>query len=182
MKSKEVAATYAGALYALGREEEMLDELEADYRMVVTIMEEHPDLLRLFTHPLISDQAKDEVIKKIFPRLPEYLMNFLALLVRRNREEYLASIYDELIKIRAEQEGISYVTIRSPRLLSQKEQQHIENCMAKVIRRAVISKVVIEPSLLGGVKIEHEGRVIDGSLQRRLQQLGYSISNSRRGG
>ncbi|MCI2424454.1 ATP synthase F1 subunit delta [Candidatus Acetothermia bacterium] len=182
MKSREIAATYAEALYALGREEEMLDELEADYRMVVTIINEHRDLLRLFIHPLISDQAKDEVIENIFPRLSEYLRNFLSLLVRRKRAEYITLIYDELLKVRAEQEGVSYVTIYSSRRLSTEEQHRIEMRLAKVIRRAVVSQVVVEPSLLGGVKIEYEGRVIDGSLQRRLQQLGYSISSSRKGG
>ncbi len=178
MKSSEIAATYAEALYALGSEEEILDELEADYCMVVAVMKEYRDLLRLFIHPLISDQAKDKVIENIFPRLSEYFRNFLALLVRRKRAEYIMLIYDELIKIRAEQEGISYVIIRSPRRLSQEEQRRIETRLTKIIRRGVVSQVVIEPSLLGGVKIEYEGRVIDGSLQRRLQQLGYSISNS----
>ena len=106
----------------------------------------------------------------------------MSLLVRRKRAEYITLIYDELLKVRAEQEGVSYVTIYSSRRLSTEEQHRIEMRLAKVIRRAVVSQVVVEPSLLGGVKIEYEGRVIDGSLQRRLQQLGYSISSSRKGG
>jgi F-type H+-transporting ATPase subunit delta len=179
MKSRKIAATYAEALYALGREEQMLDKLEADYRMVVAVMEEHYDLLRLFIHPLISDQEKEKVIEQVFPELSEYFRNFLTLLVRRRRAEYITLIYDELSKIRAEHERISYVIIHSPRQISQEEQHRIEMRLAKIIKRAVVSQVVIEPSLLGGIKIEYEGRVIDGSLQRQLQQLGHSIRSSR---
>ena len=56
--AKLVSKTYGDALFELAIEEQLLDQLEEEVRMVQTVMEENSELVSLMNHPKIVKEEK----------------------------------------------------------------------------------------------------------------------------
>ncbi|MEA1871516.1 MAG: ATP synthase F1 subunit delta [Candidatus Bipolaricaulota bacterium] len=171
MRSREIARRYAEALYKLAAEEGLADTIEEDYSHVLTEIEGVPDFDRFFTHPLVSRDKKGELIDQAFPDLSEYLHNLLALLIHNGREGYLDLIYEEFRSLRSEEEGIVRVKVLTAKELSTKDCGRLTDRLAVGLGKRVELEEEIDASLIGGVRIEIGGKVLDGTLRTRLEGL-----------
>jgi len=171
MKSQEIARRYAEALYDLGREEGIVDALEAAYGRIVEELYEIPDAVRFLEHPLIPREKKRAFIDAAFPGISRYLRNFLHLLVKNGRAGYIRLIYDQFRTLRGERERIARVEVATAKPLSQKEQAKLSVHLEAALGKRVELKERVDPSLLGGARLELDGKVIDGTLWAKLAQL-----------
>jgi len=90
-----VAGRYAEALYEIALENKLVDKVEEELKAVVGVLEQSNQLKKVLFHPRITADQKKEVIASLFEgRISEVTMNFLAILVDRQREMYLADITD----------------------------------------------------------------------------------------
>ncbi len=171
MKSKEIARRYAEALYELVREEGAVDELEAAYGRVVEALNAVPDALRFLTHPLVPRMDKLSFLDKSFPDMPKYLHNLLHLLVKNGREGYINLIYDEFRALRGDRENIAQVEVVTAQSLSPEDRTKLTEHLTAALGKRVKIEERIEPELLGGARLEIDGKVIDGTLRAKLAQL-----------
>jgi F-type H+-transporting ATPase subunit delta len=171
VRSREIARRYAEALYKLAAEEALVDTIEESYDRVLTEIEGVPDFDRFFTHPLVSRERKSELIGQAFPDLSEYLRNLFVLLIRNGREGYLDLIYEEFRSLRSEGEGIVMVKVLTAKELSAKDRERLADRLAVGLGERVKLKEEIDASLIGGVRIEIGGKVLDGTLRTRLESL-----------
>ncbi len=171
MKSKEIARRYAEALYELAREEGTVDEIETAYSQVAEALNAVPDALRFLTHPLVPRIDKLSFIDKSFPNVPKYLRNLLHLLVKNGREGYITLIYNEFRALRGERENIARVKLATAKPLSQADKARLMEHLTAALGKRVEIEERVEPDLLGGVRLEIGGKVIDGTLRAKLAQL-----------
>lgn len=171
MRSREIARRYAEALYKLAAEETLVDTIEEGYGQVLTEIEGVPDFDRFFTHPLVSRERKSELIDQVFPDLSAYLRNLFVLLIRNGREGYLDLIYEEFRSLRSEEEGIVRVKVLTAKELSTKDRERLTDRLVKGLGERVKLEEEVDVSLIGGVRIEIGGKVLDGTLRTRLEGL-----------
>jgi F-type H+-transporting ATPase subunit delta len=171
VRSQEVARRYAIALYQLAAEQEAVEATEKELRAVVDETRRTRDIARYLAHPLVSRERKTEFVAKVFPDLSVRTQNLFRLLVRNRRESYLDLIYDEFLAARAEAEGLVPVCVTTARPLSEDERGRLTANLEGALKRRVRLEERIDERLLGGARIETEGRVIDGSLRTRLEGL-----------
>lgn len=179
MRSKEVTQRYADALYDLGNEEGILNELEEGYRLVWKTVKDEENFPRFFQHPLIPDESKFELLDKIFKeQVHSYLLNYLQLLVRKNRESYLGDIFEEFVTIREEREEIVRVRVYTPyELVENGLLDKIKERIKSIFTKEVRIEKILDKSLLAGIKLEVRGKVIDGSLKARLNDLEEKLAS-----
>jgi F-type H+-transporting ATPase subunit delta len=172
MKSREIAQRYAEALHRLAVEEDSQAEIESDYQEVLAEIEGVPRLQFFLSHPLVPRENKRKLIDIAFPDICSYLRNLFYLLIRNGREGYLGLIYEEFLARRAEQEGRIQIGITTAQALSEQDRTRLENRLESLLGGTVSLKERVDPGLLGGVRLEMMGgRVIDGTLQARLNRL-----------
>jgi F-type H+-transporting ATPase subunit delta len=171
VRSQEVARRYAIALYQLAAEQEAVEATEKELRAVIDETRRTRDIARYLAHPLVSRERKTEFVAKVFPDLSVRTQNLFRLLVRNRRESYLDLIYDEFLAARAEAEGLVPVCVTTARPLSEDERGRLTANLEGALKRRVRLEERIDERLLGGARIETEGRVIDGSLRTRLEGL-----------
>jgi len=92
--------------------------------------------------------------------------NFYNLLVRNNDLKLLSKIIEKIEEIDKEERGVVEVKLASTKKL---EQEIIEK-LRKLIKNAEI-KEEIDPSLIGGLKIQIGDLLIDGSIKAKLNKL-----------
>lgn len=171
MRSQEVARRYATALYWLAAEQEVVDPTEDELRAVVDETMRTREISRYLAHPLVSRERKTEFVGRVFPDLSERMRNLFGLLIRNRREAYLDLIYTEFIAARAEAEGLVPVCVTTTRPLSGEEHDRLTANLEQALKQPVQLEERIDEGLLGGARIETDGRVIDGSLRARLDRL-----------
>ncbi len=171
MKSQEIARRYAEALYTLAVEEDCVEAIDNDYHGVVQEIKDLPDVLRFLTHPLVERNAKVTFLREAFPGISEYLHNLFAILVRNGREGYIDIIYDEFEGMRGSAEGIALVQVTTAQRLTAKDRKRLSDHLEKSLGGKVRLDEQIDENLIGGVRIEVGGKVLDGSLRARLDEL-----------
>jgi len=171
VRSQEVARRYAIALYQLAAEQEAVEATEKELRAVVDETRRTGEIARYLAHPLVSRERKTEFVAKVFPDLSVRMHNLFGLLIRNRRESYLDLICDEFLAARAEAEGLVPVCVTTARPLSEDERGRLTANLEGAMKRRVRLEERIDEKLLGGARIETEGRVIDGSLRARLEGL-----------
>ena len=171
MKSQETARRYAEALYTLAIEENCVETIDRDYHRVVEEMKDVPDVIRFLMHPLVAHDAKTSLLKSAFPDISEYLHNLFGILVKNGREGYIEMIYDEFEKLRESDEGIVKVLVTTAKELSSQDRRKLSEHLEHTLGNEVKLDERIDESLIGGLRIEVGGKVIDGSLRARLDEL-----------
>jgi len=176
MAELTIEMTYGSALYQaaheLGKEKQILEEAQA----LLGVLKETPDLQALLDNPTISPKDKKGVVQQIFQgRICDELLNLLYVLLDKRRARHLPSIVKTYKSLIDKEHGVSYGKIFSVQPLSAERLKNFEEETGKLLRSRVSLENETDPSLLGGVKIFVEGKVLDASLRKRLQDLGNTI-------
>lgn len=171
MRSREIARRYAEALYELSSEEGCVERIDNDYRHVIEEMKPVPDLSRFLMHPLVPRSDKISLLEKAFPDISEYLQKMFSILICNGREGYFEMIYEEFERSRTSSEGTIQVKVTTAQDLSPSDRKHLSEHIAARIGSRVELIEDIDKDLIGGLRIELNGKVLDGSLRARLRKL-----------
>jgi len=171
VKSHEIARRYAEALYRLATEQGNVDQIDSEYEQLLADTAEVPEVNLFLAHPLVSRQKKNRLIEQAFPQLSVYLRNLMHLLIRNGREDYLGLIFEQFLSLRAEEEGVIRVQVATAQEFSSDDRSRLANRLTEALGRRVKLEERLDPGLLGGVRLEVDGRVIDGTLRAKLEGL-----------
>jgi len=99
----------------------------------------------------------------------------VSLVVGAGRAADLPAIVDAFIERSAASRNKAVATVRSAVDLSDDQRQRLAEAIKTSSGKDVEIKVVIDPTVLGGVITEIGDDIIDGSVRRRLNQLRESF-------
>ena len=92
-----VAHCYAVSLFSLAKDENAVDSYQKDMLLINEIFSNEPEFLTFFSHVLIDDEVKCNLIDQSFKGTVNiYIVNFLKLLIKKRRIRYLQEIIKEL--------------------------------------------------------------------------------------
>ena len=82
-----ISKTYGDALFELALEENAVDSLAEEVQMVLNVLEENEELMKLLHHPKIVKEEKIKIIQDIFKgRVSDNLTGFLEIIVDCHRK------------------------------------------------------------------------------------------------
>jgi len=171
VRSQEIARRYATALYQVSSEESGIEAMEQELHHLARATLEDPDVRGFLGHPLVPRDAKTAFLERAFPDTSERMKGFLRVLIRNRRETYLDLIYDEFVDLRIEAEGKLHVTAVTAQPLSDDDKIRLSARLEAALNHPVQLEEKFDSSLIGGVRIEADGHVLDGSLRARLAGL-----------
>jgi F-type H+-transporting ATPase subunit delta len=169
----KVAVPYAEALLDLAKSNDSLKETTNDMNIVSQFLANSSDLKKFLGNPLITKDAKKNVVKDILgEQIDGSTLKFLFLLVERGRIEILESIAQKFLELSFKQESIEIAKITSSIQLSAQQQKDIAEKL-KVITGAKQIKLAlkVDPALIGGFTIEIGSKMIDTSIRGQLKQI-----------
>ena len=176
---REVAHSYATALYELGAEEgpARLDRLERDLERAWERIR-GSELLPALRHPLITKREKLELLRAVFGgELDEYVLNLLLVAAERGRIMHIPAILEEFRGLREERERLLYVTVETPYPLDGLREE-IATRLAALTGREVRLREELNKELIGGVRLHLRDYVLDGSLAAQLERLREQLLRS----
>lgn len=163
---------YAEALFMLAAEENKAEEYFSSLLTVRKLIEENPDYLEFLSSPAISLRKRlsaiDEAYENIFP---EYVVSFLKLLCENGRIKSVNTAIDEFEKLMMAFSNRAVAVITSATPLDEEQKQKVCEKFEKITGKSIQAVYAVDESLIGGLKVEVEGKTYDGSIKHRLSDV-----------
>ena len=177
MIHQSIAKKYAKGLFNVGEKDgkyrAYLDELIA----IVALFEKEAALGKALMLPILEMGKRKELLADVVRAsgISLSLTNMLTMLMERNRMGYLPLVRDAYLDLVDEKEGRVRGTIWSAYPLDEGLKARIEEVLKERMKKEVILDVSEDKSLIGGVKLNVKGTIIDGSVKRQLETLKENI-------
>lgn len=163
---------YGEGLYELALEEHDRQRIHAELMEVRDLIREQPDFVRLLSSRAIERGERLRVVDEAFAgRAHPYIVNFMKLLVERER----FGAFEECVKwfhaCYNEDFGILEAVVTSAVPLPQTEQQALKAKLCTLSGKNVALILRVDPALIGGVRVEMDGRRYDNTILGKLTRL-----------
>ena len=172
MAELAVARTYGSALFEAARDLDKIELIKNEIAEMLEIFKSTPEFMLFLNAPSISHDEKKAVLHDLFEgQFSREFLNFMDILIekgRMRRFEKIASVYTELVNT---EEGITVGIIYSAVPLDSDRLERFEKETGKLLRKNVRLENEVDKSLIGGVKIFADGKMIDASLRARVSAL-----------
>ena len=167
----QIDKEYAEALFMLASEENAAEEYLACLNSVERAIDANPDYIDILASPAIPLEERLQAIDGAFGNFPEYPLSFLKLLCETGNIRLLKDCITEYKRLYTESSDVVYATVYSAVDLSTAQKDALCRKLEKQYGKQIDPTYLIDPSLLGGLKVEIEGKTYDGSVKRRLQDI-----------
>lgn len=168
---------YGEALFMLAAECNAADEYSAALDMVLSVFDENPEYVDFLATPSIPKTERIDALEKAFSdAVPEHIVSFIALLCERGRIREFGGCVKEYKELLDASKRISVAKVVSSVELTDGEKEKLRTKLEKMSGQSVILECSVDESLLGGIIIEMDGKVMDGSVRSRLQEVKEVIS------
>lgn len=165
---------YASALLSLAIEENNVSYYKDEIKMLKDSFIENEEILHLFSSYFVLDSEKEKVLDNIYPN-NENIKNFIKIIIKNRRVNYLIKIFEEFIKEANEYIGVKEGIIYSVNKLSEEQIKKVEDALSTKLKTKVELVNKIDSKLIGGVKITVEDKIYDGSIKNKLEKLEESL-------
>jgi len=172
-----LAKRYARALAAAAREAGRLEEVARELRAVAGWLAD-PDLGPALASPVIKPEKRNAFLAEIARslELSDLSKNFLSLLAENQRLGEIQGI-DRSYQLMVDRElGRVRGVLQTARPLPDTSIEEIRQGLSKAHDCEVLLSTETEESLVGGVTVEIEGRVYDGSVRTQFAELTRSLT------
>ncbi len=169
------ARRYARALLEVALEAGDPASLQSELRTAAQTLEAHSDLHKALAHPAIAVDQKKKIVAAVFKGAPDLLARLLGLLIDRDRLELLpqiAATFDALWNAHRGVVAAHAVTVTP---LGKQQHEALASALGRATGRAVDLRSVVDPEILGGVRVELGGRIFDGTVKGRLRTLRHKL-------
>ncbi|MDR3295146.1 MAG: ATP synthase F1 subunit delta [Clostridiales Family XIII bacterium] len=172
MEALTVATTYGAALFEAARDTGKTDAIAEELAALDQIFRDEPAYFHLVCSPSIDARSKRDVLRDALEgKVSEELLHFLYILIKKRRIGQFHRIVKAYHKQLNDNLGVSTGTLYSASLLPADKLKSLEEQTGKLLQRAVRLENLVDAEIIGGVKIYIDGKLIDASIRKRLDDL-----------
>ena len=172
---KEVTSRYALALFSLKKESNHIDETQVEIKELKKVFEENPDFAMLLDSSYKSLEEKLAIVDQTLIGVDEDIINLIKIVVKNHRAKYLVEIFADFNSIVNEYRGVKEGLVYSTNKLTSDQLDRLNKTISEVEKQPVELKNIIDPSLIGGVKVVINDHIYDGSVKHHINEMKLSL-------
>ena len=158
---------YAVALFELAHEADEKDAISEVFEAFTKELDK--EQLNFFIHPRIKKADKKAVIKGM--EANQLFTDFIYVLIDNNRFENINDIKNDYDKLILDQGKIMRIDVYTKESLDKSRMSQLKKQYEKKYNRQVQLENHIDPSIVGGLRVEFDGKVLDNTVNHTLSQL-----------
>lgn len=163
---------YARALFEIARAEGQIDRVEDELYRVARAFESNDQLRATLSDATIPAERREAVVEQLLGgRAAPTTVNLVSFVVTSGQVRDLPAIFDALVGMAAEGKSEDVAEVRSAVPLTDDQRARLSAALQKATGRTVNLKVVVDPSVMGGLVAVVGDEVIDDTVRTRLEQL-----------
>lgn len=172
MASDPVVRGYAEALFQVSRAEESLDRVEEELTRLKNGLESNAEVKEFMSNLQISPEGKKSALFQIFgEKISTITLNWINLVIDQGRQRRLPNIIEAFFTLAQESREKVTAEVVTSVPLSEDLVQRLEKELSRASKKQVFLKPMVDESILGGVIVKIENKIIDGSVKHRLEEM-----------
>lgn len=175
----QIGSVYGEALYSLAREEGLDESILEELRVLNQSFSQEPDFLKLLSAPNLSKEERCRILDQSFRgKVHEYVLSFLKILTEKGYARHFSECVDAYRQQYNLDHGILCVTAVTAVALSQAQTEKLCQKLAGITGKTIDLANRVDPSCIGGVRLDYDGKRLDDTLLHRLDAIGSLLKNT----
>jgi F-type H+-transporting ATPase subunit delta len=167
---------YATAMVAVAQAEGDLGRVEEEIFAFAKAAEQNPALREALTDQALPLENREAVVRdSLGGRASQVTINLVSFVIQSGHARDLSKIADAFVKLAARSREHAAAEIRSAVPLTDTQRQRLEQALSSATGRTVEAKVVVDPTVIGGVVARVDDLVFDGSVASRLEDAKHAL-------
>lgn len=173
MSADSVAAKrYAKALYEAAAQQDLVWDVEQQLKALVDALEQTPEFKAFLGSPNIETSRKISVLEEALAgKTSDLLLRTVHILIERGRHAEIPAVYRAYEKIAGEASGQARAIVYTAKPLDEAELAAVAEQFGKLTGKTIRAEQQVDPSLIGGIRVQIGDRLYDGSLSGKLARL-----------
>jgi F-type H+-transporting ATPase subunit delta len=170
--SNQKTEAYARALFEIAQAEGSLERVEDELFRVARAFESNDQLRSTLTDSTLPADRRQQVVEQLLGgKASATTVQLVSMLVTSGQVKEMPVIIDALVKRASGEKSQEVAEVRSAIPLTEDQQKRLAAALTKATGKALNLKVVVDPSVLGGLVAVVGDEVIDDTVRTRLDQL-----------
>ena len=168
----EVGNVYGESLYELAKEENLARDIGSQLKVLQQSFREEPDFLKLLASPNLTKTERCQILDDSFRgRLNPYLLNFLKILTEKGYIRHFSDCCDAFVSHYNLDNDILPVTAVTAVALTAPQADKLSEKLGRITGKQIELHNRIDPSCLGGVRLDYDGQRLDDTVSHRLDAI-----------
>jgi F-type H+-transporting ATPase subunit delta len=168
----ELVRGYAEGLLKIVEAEGDLERVEDELFRFGKLLEENHDLKQALSDSSVERAQRIKIVDELLAgKVSPHTVGLITFVVTQDRARQLPQILEELSAMASERRQAVLAEVRSAVPLDETQRAELATALSKATGKTVELKVLVDPSVLGGVYAKVGDTVIDGTVRRRLELL-----------
>ena len=179
-KTSNVGGRYAQALFDLASDEKIVSVVETDLRSLKAMRVESKDFRTLLASPAFSATEKAAALGALAAkaRFHATTRKFLGLLAANGRTAALPEVISGFEALSAKARGVVSAQVTTAVALSAAQAKGVAAALRTALGQDPDIETRIDPSILGGIKVQVGSRLFDASLRSKLDSLKFALKRA----
>ncbi len=174
--TSSAARRYARAVFELATTEGRVDEWRTQLGSLRQVLDD-PRMLQVLRNPTIPIEQRMELVTSL-KVLDHQASNLARLLIETHRVDEIAGVADDFERLADEAAGRVRAVVTTAVELEPADRDQVSRELSKRLGKDVTMDVLVDPRILGGLKLQYGDRLIDASVATRLQQLRRQLADA----
>ena len=175
----EAGSVYGLALYDLAKSEGLTEQILKELEVLCQSFGEEPAFLKLLSTPNLTKQERCDILDHSFRgKLQPYLLNFLKILTEKGYIRCFSQCCDAYREQYNRDNGILPVTAVTAVPMTDVQQKRLTAKLEALTGKTVELHSRIDPSCLGGVRLDYDGKRVDDTVAHRLDAVRSLLKNT----
>lgn len=167
---------YAAAVLAFAQAEGELQTVEREFSAVARAIETSGELRDALSDPLVPEERKQSMIEALLEgKASSTTINLVSLVVAQGHGSDIPAVADRLAGQAAATRQREVAEVRSAVPLDEATVERLAEALGRATGKQVEVRLVVDPSVVGGIVARVGDTVIDGSIRRRLDSLRTTV-------
>jgi len=170
--SDEKIQSYAQAILAVASAESNAAQIEDEIYRFSQVLQSSEELKSTLTDASIPSTRRQQIVEDLLDgQVTQTTVALVSMIVAAGMGGDIKAIADKVVGLGAESRDKAVAEVYSVVDLSSDQQQRLAAALKSATGKDVEMKVIIDESVMGGLLVQIEDEVIDGTVRTRLKQL-----------
>ena len=175
----QIGNVYGEALYVLALEDKLTGSILSELEVLDQSFQAAPEFLQLLSSPSIPKQERCQILDDSFRgKVHIYVLNFLKILTEKGYMRHFSDCRKAYEESYNRDNGILPVTAYTAVPLTDTQVDKLVQKLSQITGKQVKLLSRIDPTVLGGVRLDYDGKRLDDTVSHRLDSIRDLLKNT----
>lgn len=175
----DVSIEYGRAIFELALEENNDKGYLEQLREMNKLFDENPEFIQLLASSNIPLSERIKVIDEAFEnQVDEYICSFMKLITERGYASQIPECIKAFEKLYYEKHKITIAYVKSAIALTDEQKIALIKKLQAYSGKMVELICTVEPELIGGISVNIDGKLLEGSVKRKIDTIRSSLQKA----